>query len=161
MITWTERKLCLGLIASATGPEEERDGEHIRAMLSRSILVQRDSANCFSPLMKTALVPFHRPPPMDAGRSGLKYDTKVTIAHRRNHLPPFFSLSQDPRCPRGGSPTCNFRRADLPDRWWTRRRHRKMPCTEKLFARNKRIVRDFGGFWLCHYENIRSRIIAA
>jgi len=131
-------------------------------ILSRSILVQRDSANCFSPLMKTALVPFHRPPPVSAGRSGLKYDTKVTIATGGTICPPpraLLPLPQGPRfrrCPRGGSPTRNFRRADLPDRWWTRRQHRKMPRTGKLLARNKRIAEDFGGFWLCHYENIQS-----
>jgi len=135
-------------------------------ILSRSILVQRDSANCFSPLMKTALVPFHRPPPVSAGRSGLKYDTKVTIATGGTICPPppLFSLSLrvldfadvlGEARPRAISAGPTYRIADGP-----------VVSTARCLAREnysreirglRRILEDFG----CATMRIYNRIIAA
>jgi len=114
-------------------------------MLSRSILVQRDSTNRFSPLVKTALIPFHRPHHHRGKWVKIQRYEKVTIVHRRNfpplYLPPrvrfpdFVDASPREARPRAISagPTCRI--ADGPVV------SAKSSCTKNYSCRIRRLQR--------------------
>lgn len=140
--------------------------------LSRSILVQRDSANCFSLSVKTALVPFHRPlPPAGKWVEIRRYESYGRPQEEPSALPralpspvPWFR-----RCPRGRLAHAQFplgRLArslmDLSSAPWDALR-------EKLLTRNKRIAEDLENYYVagtrskynCGGSSIINRVISS